>query len=109
MTRRALVAADMFLNMATEAEMQATITELVERKHGRVFHIRDSRFAPEMEAFPDLVIICPPILAIVELKSIKRRVTPNQQAVLDLLEQCTGLVTGIFRPYDLDDLLEVIR
>lgn len=89
--------------------MEQTIRDLVEIKHGRVFHIRDSRYAPEMEGFPDLVIISPPILAVVELKSITRRVTPQQQAVVDLLADCTGLVTGIFRPYELDDLIEVLR
>jgi hypothetical protein len=105
---RAAIAAEQFRNLASEAQMQETIEELVERKGGRLFHVRNTGKSPEMVDFPDLVIICPPVLAIVELKSLKREITPGQQRVADLLAACDSLVVGIVRPWDLDALLEAL-
>jgi hypothetical protein len=95
-----------YSHRAAEAQMEQTIRDLVELRGGHVFHLRDARNAPEMEGFPDLVIICPPVLALVELKSAKRKIEPKQAIVNAMLGECTRLVTGIYRPWDLDDLLE---
>ena len=82
-----------------EDAMEEAIRELTEGyRGGKVFHIRNSSKAPEMEGFPDLVIISPPWLAIVELKSQEREVTVGQRRVLTLLEGVTRLHTGIVRP-----------
>jgi hypothetical protein len=45
--KRAELAAEQFRNLATEAEMEQAIRDLVEAKHGKVFHLRDGRAAPE--------------------------------------------------------------
>lgn len=72
----------------TESAMRAAITEAVERQGGRVFWVSDSRYAPAMADFPDLVILLPPRAIFVELKSWRRTVTDGQRAVLDLLCEC---------------------
>ena len=109
MTRSLEAAAAMFQNMASEADMQKTIEDLVEMKHGRVFHVRNTSRAPELEDLPDLIIICPPIVGLIELKSLKRKITPGQQRVADLLDACDSLIVGIYRPWQLDELLEALR
>ena len=95
-----------YANRATEAQMTKTIAELVTLRGGRLWHLRDARNAPELEDLPDLIIVCPPVIALVELKSAKRRVTLGQAAVAALLEQCDTALGGIVRPWDLDELLE---
>lgn len=95
-----------YRDRATEAQMTETIAELVKLRGGRIWHLRDGRQAPELEDLPDLIIICPPVVALIELKSAKRRVTLGQAAVAALLDQCDTLVGGIYRPWNLDELLE---
>ena len=70
---------------STEAEMTETIAELVGFLGGRMWHVRDSRQAPETADMPDLVIIVPGLVAIVELKSQLRGITLGQAEVRDLL------------------------
>lgn len=71
---------------------------------------------------PDLVIVLPGIVAVLELKSQKRRVTPGQESVFRIVRSAaldgTGWVTGlatIVRPipkneYEIafTDLLDVL-
>jgi hypothetical protein len=77
--------------------MEATIREGVERLGGVCWSIRDSR-GLDVEHQPDLLIVLPPVVALLELKSQRRKVTPGQAHVLELLAQCNTLVSGIVRP-----------
>jgi hypothetical protein len=83
----------------SETQMRLAITEAVERIGGRVFYVHDSRYAPAMTDFPDLVIILPSkgTVAFVELKSWTRTITDGQRAVLDLLASCRGAESFIVR------------
>lgn len=103
---KAAIAAERFRNMATEDEMLAVISDLVALKGGRLWHLRDARRAPELEDLPDVIAICDNKVLLIELKSARRKVTPGQQRVADMLDQCDALIVGVFRPWQLDDLLE---
>ena len=83
----------------TEREMERAIRDAV-GKGGFVFHIRDSRGAPEMADFPDLVVILPAkrCVLFLELKSQTRRVTDGQRAVLDALDACRQVESFVVRP-----------
>lgn len=92
----------------TEAEFQSTITGLVDARRGLWMHIRDSRGQPA-DGFPDLVIACPPVLAILELKSAMGRPSVKQLAWLDALSRCTHLESGLYRPADFDAIEEMLQ
>lgn len=68
----------------------------------RVYHThRSDRSDP---GWPDLVLAHPKhrLLLVVELKSEKGRVTPDQRIWLDLLTAC-GVDARVWRPDDLDN------
>jgi hypothetical protein len=81
-----------------ESEMEATIRELVAHKHGMMWHIRRSDHAPETENMPDLLILLPGRLFLVELKSQDRPLTPGQVAVKALMSTITDVTCGVVRP-----------
>lgn len=95
--RPSVVASHTYQQMATEDELQASITELVDRLGGKWAHIRDSRGQP-VEGFPDLVIALPPVVLFVELKSQHREVTDTQEEWLALLRSCVVPSVAIVRP-----------
>jgi hypothetical protein len=98
----------------TEAQMEDAIRDLVGTR-GRVYHLRDARNAPELADLPDLLIFAPPVIALVELKSQRRKVAPGQAEVIGLLSRCDELIAGIVRPepredeWSYDDLLALLR
>jgi len=102
-----------YRSLPREADMERTIREAVEYRGGRVWSVRDSR-GLAIEDMPDLIIVLPPVVALIELKSQRRRITPGQAHVTDLLATCTDLVTGIVRPIpkpgelSQDDLLAIL-
>ncbi len=99
---------------ASEAETQSTIKEAVELLGGRCWWVRDSR-GMDVEDQPDLLIVCPPLVALFEVKSQRRHVTPGQMHVLDLLVGCDRVVSGVVRPeprpgeLSLDDALALLK
>lgn len=86
-----------YRRLPREAEMERTIREGVEARGGRVFSIRDSR-GMAVADMPDLLIVCGSTVALLELKSQRRRITAGQQHVLELLSRCDELLTGVVRP-----------
>lgn len=64
-------------------------------------HQFDSRRS--VAGWPDLVLVRPPELVIVELKTLKGRVRPEQQQWLDRLAAC-GVEVHVWRPTDLDEV-----
>lgn len=107
-------AATRYRRSATEAEIEKAIRDAVEALGGRCWHVRDSR-GMDVEDMPDLLIVLPPIVALIELKSQRRQVTPGQEQVLDLLSGCRRIVSGIVRPHpkpgemSQDDVLAIIQ
>lgn len=81
--------------MLNEEQWQGLVTQYA-RLHGwQVFHHLDSRGTEA--GWPDLVLIRPPELVIVELKSERGKVTAAQQSTIDALGVC-GIETGVWRP-----------
>lgn len=89
----------------SERNLQRHVIALAEMRNWRVYHTHDSRRS--QAGFPDLVMVrllCafPDSLTeavIVELKSERGRVTPEQEAWLDLLRRLPGVkFAGVIRP-----------
>jgi hypothetical protein len=60
--------------------------------------------------FPDLVLVRPPRVMFVELKSERGRASPSQREWLDRLSRCESAPeVGIWRPRDFDELVERLR
>lgn len=83
----------------TEAAFQQQIEELAELNGWRWWHVTDSR-RQAMEDWPDLVLVRDRVLYR-ELKTMKGKVTPGQQATLDLLANA-GADACVWRPSDWD-------
>ena len=110
--RREIVASDLI----SEDGLLATVTQMAEAFGWMVYHTRDSRRSET--GFPDLVLVRPPVVWIVELKTEKGKLTegrynregtwlPGQADWLGLLLNCSVLRSGVWRPSD-RDAIEVI-
>lgn len=91
----------------TERALQQRIIDTATALKWRSFHVFDSRRSEP--GWPDLVLLRPPRLLFVELKSEKGRLTPEQQRWLDLLAQVPGVETAVWRPRDLPDAIDYLR
>jgi hypothetical protein len=107
-------AIDRYRASALEADLEKSISDAVKALGGRTFHVRDSR-GLDIEDMPDLLVISPPLVALWELKSQRRYVTPGQAEVLELLTYCERLESGVIRPIpregelSLDSALAILR
>jgi len=99
-------AAEVLADAMTEDELQTMIINAALYAGWLVFHDNDSR--QNRAGFPDLVLVKPPRVLIIELKSAKGRIRPEQQVWLDALEQCDTVSTGLVRPADLPGLLATL-
>lgn len=87
---------------SSEADMRATVKELVERKGGRLFFVRRSDVAPELVDLPDWLIILPRpngtgVVILAEAKSVKRNLTQGQGEFLELCRECTRFESFVVR------------
>lgn len=109
------ISAAAYQQRTTEAEMEAAIRDIVARRNGRCWHVRDTRQSPEMADAPDLLILLPGAAFWIELKSQTRTVTKGQTEVAELLASVTGFIGGVVRPeprageLSYDALLERLR
>lgn len=94
----ATISAAAYQQRTTEAEMEAAIRDLVARKGGWAWHVKDARQSPEMAHAPDLFILVPGAAFWIELKSQRRTTTPGQKEVAALMITVTRFVGGIVRP-----------
>ena len=81
----------------TEAQLQAAVIEAAQLFGWRIYHTFDSRRSNA--GFPDLVLVRPPEMLFVELKSEKGRVRPEQKAWIDDLI-AVGNEVLVWRPVD---------
>jgi hypothetical protein len=88
----------------TEKQWQADVVEIAQLFGWHAYHTFDSRRSTP--GFPDLILVRPPVLIAVELKTDKGRITPTQQAWLDELAHCTEIRTHLWRPADRDQVLD---
>lgn len=95
----------------SEKAWQLALVRLL-RQHGytHIYHTFDSRRSPS--GFPDLIAVHETpgkkLLAI-ELKADAGIVSEAQQAWLDALAGCTGVVAEVWRPSALDRIVERLR
>lgn len=82
----------------SEARWQRQVLTLA-RLHGWwTYHVQDSRRSAP--GWPDLVLLRPPSVLLVELKTDHGRLSAAQRQVLDALATC-GLEVHVWRPRDL--------
>jgi hypothetical protein len=92
----------------SEKAFQAAVIRLAKQHGWMAYHTWSSKRSPE--GFPDLVLAKAGYpLYMVELKTDTGQVTPAQQAWLDALGGCTGVVAEVWRPADLDAIVTRLR
>ena len=102
----------------SEEELLATVTQMAEAFGWMVYHTRDSRRSET--GFPDLVLVRPPVVWIVELKREDAKLTqgrynrkgtwlPGQEDWMDLLKDCGTVRSAVWRPSGLDGIEEDLR
>ena len=72
-----------------------------------VYHTHDSRGSAA--GFPDLVLVRPPRLLTVELKSARGRLPPAQREWLEVLEKCRQVEVYVWRPADWETIVERLK
>ena len=105
-------------DLISEEELLATVTEMAKAFGWVVYHTRDSRGSET--GFPDLVLVRPPVVWLVELKKEHAKLTqgrynrkgtwlPGQEAWMDLLRDCSLVKSGVWRPSDRDAIEEMLK
>lgn len=89
-----------------ERQWQGQVVQLAKTCGWLVYHPWIS--VRSTAGFPDLLLARPPRLVMAELKREGRDPTDQQQAWLDALAAC-GVETHVWRPSDLDTVIETLR
>jgi len=99
----------------SEKDFQRQITDLAEMYGWEWRHFKDSRKAvvrggktflvgdDDAKGWPDLVLVRPPELVIIEVKKELGKTSPEQDHWLDLLSGC-GVDTFVARPSTFDEI-----
>ena len=87
----------------TEAELQALITDAADLGGWLWYHTHDSRRSNP--GFPDLVLVRPPEMLFIELKSERGRVSPAQRMWLDQIGQIEYISSDVLRPDQADAMI----
>lgn len=90
-------------HLVSEKDFMATVVEVAQWHGWWIHHHYDARRSSA--GWPDLVLLRPPAALFVELKREDGKVTAEQAHVLELLEAC-GLRVAVWRPSQLDDVIE---
>jgi hypothetical protein len=80
----------------SEKEFQAQILQLARLAGWKAYHTFDSRRSTA--GFPDLVLVRPPVVLFVELKSEEGKLRPEQKAWLEVLSRCERVEARLWRP-----------
>ncbi len=91
----------------TEADLQQLLTDAAELNGWLVFHDNDSR--RNAAGFPDLVLVKPPRVLFLELKSEIGRVRPEQHVWMDALSRCDTIASAIVRPEHADQIIKYLQ
>ena len=105
----------------SEAEFQTAVVELAELCGWLLCHFHDSRREVRRRdgtrlfigdkatsGFPDLVLVRPPEVMFIELKSERGRMTANQKKWREALSRCTGVRYCLWRPSDWGEIERVL-
>ena len=91
----------------SERDLTAYVRDIARACGWRRYHTFLSKHSPA--GFPDEVLVRPPRLVFAELKTARGRVKPEQQAWLEALRAVPGVEVFVWRPCDMDEILEVLR
>ena len=91
----------------TEADLQTLIVDVAEQCGWLVFHDNDSR--RNNPGFPDLVLVKPPRVVFMELKSDKGTLRPEQQVWMGHLLECDTIASAVVRPEHLNLVIDYLR
>ncbi len=90
-----------------EAGFQRTVIDAALANGWLVFHDNDSR--KNRKGFPDLVLVRPPVVLFLELKTEEGDPTDEQQEWIDKLKRCNIIEADVARPHHLDgDILPAL-
>jgi hypothetical protein len=87
----------------SERRFQDQVTQCARLKGWECYHPYDSRRSPA--GWPDLALVRPPRIILVELKTDTGIVSPAQRKWLDLLVCCPGVETYVWRPHLWDGIV----
>jgi Holliday junction resolvase len=90
-----------------ERELQELMRKTATLQGWHYFHVWNSRHSPS--GFPDVVAIRQERLIAAELKRAGQDPTPAQTRWLEAFRQVQVIETYVWRPRDLDHVLEVLR
>jgi hypothetical protein len=90
----------------SEARFQGQVIALAKLRGWAVFHPYDSRRSTS--GWPDLALLRPPVLWLVELKTDNGRLTAPQEQWLEALGRCDGVRVAVWRPRDWDEIARVL-
>jgi hypothetical protein len=91
----------------TEKLWQQQVLDIAHLYGWRSYHTHDSRRSTA--GYPDLTLIRPPRLVFAELKSMRGRISTDQQQWLDELHACPGVEAYLWRPDQLEQVAAVLR
>lgn len=89
-----------------EAAFHAYVVELAELLGWWIWHDRDSR--GNRAGLPDLILVRPPRVLFVELKTETGRTRRDQAEVLSMLADCPGVETYLWRPSQRAELEQIL-
>lgn len=91
----------------TEAALQQLLIDAAELNGWLVFHDNDSR--RNAAGFPDLVLVKPPRVLFLELKSEVGRVRPEQHVWMAALMRSDTIASAIVRPEHADRIIKYLQ
>lgn len=92
--------------IVTEAELQDFVREAAEVLGWTYHHETDSRRSTP--GLPDCILARPPRVIFSELKTELGRTSKAQEHWLEQLRQCPGVEVYLWRPSDMNHILEVL-
>jgi hypothetical protein len=95
------------LTTFTEKQWQNYVIRFAELSNWLPYHTHDSRRSHK--GFPDLVLVRPPRICFIELKTEKGRIRPEQKLWADRLSCCTGVEYYLWRPSQEPEVREVLK
>ena len=106
-SRRERSAREQLLAEVLESELQTSILDAARKLGWKHYHTHNSRRSPS--GFPDLVLVKPPRVIFAELKREREDPDDEQLVWYGLLIQCPGVESYVWRPRDIDDVLQVLQ
>ena len=91
----------------SEKQFQAQVVQLARYQGWLVYHTYDSRRSAD--GFPDLVLVRPPTVLFVELKTEKGVTSMAQEEWLTVLGDCSQAETALWRPGSWDEIERTLK